>query len=120
MRSIRKAAVAGAAAIALTLGSTTAAVADAPGDVDYVGDKAPVDDTKGEGSIWTGSSERLEGDKPANGTAIFGSSKTGFGEQPLWAQLLYGATISGIIATFIGTIAGPIHNFIVHGPQNLF
>lgn len=118
MRSIRKAAIAGAAAIALTLGSTTAAVAS---DADIVED-APgvVEDTKGEGSIWTGSSERLEGDKAADGTAIFGSSKNGFGEQPLWAQLLYGATISGVIATFIGTIAGPIYNFIHHGPQNLF
>lgn len=119
MRSIRKAAVAGAAAIALTLGSTSVAVAQ---DAPTMGEKEPVATTEGNGSLSStiNNDLNLEGDQAANGTALFGSSKDGFGEQPLWAQLLYGATVAGAIATFVGTIVGPVYNFIHHGPHNLF
>lgn len=117
MRSIRKAAVAGAAAVALTLGSTSVAAADAP----VVEDKEPVTETEGNGSLSSDFNNwfDLEGDEAANGTSIFGSSKEGFGEQPRWAKLLYGATVAGVVATFVGTVAGPIYNFIHHGPHNL-
>ena len=145
MRSIRNSAIAGATALAVAFGGITVASAQdlaldaelttgttaaddttvedttVSGDAELVGEvEGPQADAPEEGytpslssDINTGSS--LEGEEPANGTAIFGSSKEGFGEQPRWAQLLYAGSILGSIASLIGLIVGPIHNYIVHG-----
>ncbi|MDR7329582.1 hypothetical protein [Corynebacterium guangdongense] len=140
MRSIRNSAIAGATALAVAFGGTTIASAqdptldaeagaevtlsgDAPasGDAELAGEvEGPQAEAPEEGytpslssDINTGSS--LEGEEPANGTAIFGSSKEGFGDQPRWAQLLYAGSILGSIASLIGLVVGPIHNYIVHG-----
>ncbi|PFG28510.1 hypothetical protein [Corynebacterium renale] len=71
----------------------------------------------------TGSSKigaRLDADKPADGQAIFGSSKD-LNSQPAWAKLVYALTWLGGIGSFLGLIAGPLYNFAVHGlPQIKF
>lgn len=124
MRSFRKAAVAAATAVTLTLGGT--AVAAAETDEGY---QPPNENDRvvAEGSsIPANSSSRLNdnlnGDQEADGRAIFGSSKvneeTGatFDGQPAWAKLLYGLSITGAVGTLIGLVVGPIFNFFVHGP----
>lgn len=128
MRSFRVAAVAGLSALAMTLGTTTIASADTEDQVTQGEHKIPVEEhtpaagkeTPGLGSAGAsshlGAIEDLEADQPANGVAIFGSSKD-FDNVPNWAKLLYGTTVLGAVASFIGIIVGPIHNFIVHGPQ---
>ncbi|QGU03518.1 hypothetical protein [Corynebacterium comes] len=128
MRSLRVAAVAGLSALAMTLGTTTIASAHNHETVTQGEHKIPVEDhtpahkkeTTGLGSAGAsshlGTIDELEADQPANGVAIFGSSKD-FDDVPNWAKLLYGTTVLGAIATALGIIVGPIHNFIVHGPQ---
>lgn len=122
MRSIRTAAVAGATALSLIFG-TTVANADTPDNIDHV-EQVPVATAPApeEGytpslssQINTGSA--MEGDKAANGVALFGSSKDGFEDQPRWAQVMYAGTVLGAIASFIGMIVGPVHNWFVHGPH---
>lgn len=136
MRSFRTAAVAGASALALTFGTTAVATAQDGDDsitqeqndsIDQGGNDVPVEDYEPtapepdedyepslSSDINTGSS--LEGEQPAQGPAIFGSSKE-LDSQPRWAQLLYGASILGGIGSLIGVIVGPIINFLNHGPQ---
>lgn len=142
MRSFRTAAVAGASALALTFSTTAVATAQDGDDllppengvtqeendsIDQGGNDVPVEDYEPtapepdedyepslSSDINTGSS--LEGDQPAQGPAIFGSSKE-LDSQPRWAQLLYGASILGGIGSLIGVIVGPIVNFLNHGPQ---
>ena len=140
MRSFRTAAVAGASALALTFSGTAVATAQDGDDlipddnvtqeqdpIDQGGNEVPVEDYEPtapepdedyepslSSDINTGSS--LEGDQPAQGPAIFGSSKD-LDSQPRWAQLLYGASILGGLGSLIGVIVGPIVNFLNHGPQ---
>ncbi|WP_165242458.1 hypothetical protein [Corynebacterium lizhenjunii] len=65
----------------------------------------------------------LQKDKPAQGVALFGSSKGAaaaeedFKDQPNWAKAFYGLGIASLIATVLGLVVGPIHNFFVHGPS---
>ncbi len=121
---IRNAAIAGATALAVAFGGTTVAVA-AEGSSSEAHQTA----TAGEGSSQQGSSSegqsfpnkvdqdlQLEGEKPADGTKIFGSSKD-FSEQPVWAKVLYSLTILGGIGAVLGGVIGPVVNFINHGPS---
>ncbi|MDO5513005.1 hypothetical protein [Corynebacterium sp.] len=121
MRSIRIAAVAGASALSLIFGTTVATAQEVNADHAIV-EPAPEPSAPApedgytpslSSKINTGSS--MEGDQAANGVALFGSSKDGFGDQPRWAQVMYAGTVLGAIASFIGMIVGPIHNWFVHG-----
>lgn len=144
MRSLRTAAVAGVSALALTVGTTAVAAAQDPDDlpasqaiqetedtgaIDQGAHEVPVEDHNPptpevpedvepglSSRINTDSSVDFEADQPANGPALFGSSKD-LDSQPVWAQLLYGASLLGGVGSLIGLILGPIHNFLVHGPQ---
>lgn len=122
MRSFRTAAVAGASALAITLGST--AVASAQTEIGDKADGATVVEhpvaTAPEADGPSRSSEinhafELDGDKPANGVALFGSSREGFSDQPAWARVLYTGTVLGMVGAVFGSIIAPIYNFFVHG-----
>lgn len=124
MRSIRTAAVAGATALSLIFGTTvaTAHAADTADNAVVETPPTPSADAPEEGytpslssKINTGSS--MEGDQAANGVALFGSSKDGFEDQPRWAKVMYAGTVLGAIASFIGMIVGPVHNWFAHGPH---
>ncbi len=144
MRSFRTAAVAGATAVALAFGTTAVATAQTEGEllddqfttqsqpvetdpIDQGGDTIPVEDHTPSAPepeepyepslssrISEGSSVDFEADQPAQGPAVFGSSKD-LGNQPVWAQLLYGASLLGGVGSLIGLIVGPIVNFLNHG-----
>ncbi|WP_394286859.1 hypothetical protein [Corynebacterium kefirresidentii] len=121
---IRNAAIAGATALAVAFGGTTVAVA-----AEGSSDAAQTAPATNEGSSQQGSSSEgqsfpnkvdqdleLEGEKPADGTKIFGSSKD-FSGQPVWAKVLYSLTILGGIGAVLGGVIGPVMNFINHGPS---
>lgn len=120
MRKFRNAAIAAAAATALTLGATSVATAEEytpPAEEDIVvteGSSLPANSSARAG-------DNLNGEQEADGRAIFGSSKvneeTGatFDGQPAWAKLLYGLTVTGAIGSIIGLVVGPLYNYIVHG-----
>ena len=121
---IRNAAIAGATALAVAFGGTTVAVA-----AEGSSDAAQTAPATNEGSSQQGSSSesqsfpnkvdqdlKLEGEKAADGTKIFGSSKD-FSEQPVWAKVLYSLTILGGIGAVLGGVIGPVVNFINHGPS---
>lgn len=126
---IRNAALAGATALAVAFGGSTVAFAEtteqgenivtvedqsqsktAPGGE---ADTTPEDYTP---SLSSKIGSKVEGDQAADGTAIFGSSKD-FSGQPEWAKILYGLTVVAGLGTLLGTIIGPVHNFLVHGPS---
>lgn len=132
---IRNAALAGATALAVAFGGSTVAFAaetteqgdntvtvekqsqskksqskTGPGGV---ADTTPEDYTP---SLSSKIGSKVEGDQAADGTAIFGSSKD-FSGQPEWAKILYGLTVVAGLGTLLGTIIGPVHNFLVHGPS---
>lgn len=124
MRSFRKAAVAAATAVTLTLGTTAVAAAETndgyqpPNENDTVvteGSSIP-------SNLSSRLGDNLNAEQEADGRAIFGSSKvneeTGatFDGQPAWAKLLYGLSITGAIGAVISLIVGPAFNFFVHGP----
>ena len=125
---IRNAAIAGATALAVAFGGTTVASAD----VNQNGNTVPVEQAgpsktgKGQAedqtpedytpSLSSKLGHKLEGDKAANGVAIFGSSKD-FSGQPAWAKVFYGATVLAGVGALLGGIIGPVYNFFVHGPS---
>ena len=127
---IRNAAIAGATALAVAFGGTT--VASAADTVNQNGNNVTVEQAnpsktgKGQAedqtpedytpSLSSKLGHKLEGDKAANGVAIFGSSKD-FSEQPVWAKVLYSLTILGGIGAVLGGVIGPVYNFINHGPS---
>lgn len=118
MRNFRKAALAGATAVAVAFGSTTMAVAKEE-------NPAPAEETtqtEASGSTKIGAglgAYDKDGATAADGEAIFGSDKTGFGEQPGWAKAFYALTVFTSAAAFVGLIVGPAYNFVVHGLPNL-
>lgn len=135
---IRNAAIAGATAIAVAFGGTTVASAQssqnttAPSATATPTETASADypgifgssNTTNEGTVSSKIGDNLNQQDPANGQAIFGSSKTEndgtatLAGQPAWAKLLYAATIIGGIASVVGTIVGPVYNYIFHGPHH--
>lgn len=109
MRNFRKAALAGATAVAVAFGSASIATAQTPEtETKQVSTSSKIGDT-------------VEKDKTADGQAIFGSSKknetTGetFEQQPVWAKIFYGTTIFTSVAALVGLVLGPVYNFFVHG-----
>lgn len=126
MRSFRNVAVAGFSAAAITLSST--AVASAQTAIDDKADTVTVAEdtaaptqegkTKSKGSSPSSDANEflgLDGHKPADGTALFGSSKEGFGDQPGWAKVLYAGTLITGVGAVLGAIIAPIYNFFTHG-----
>ena len=135
MRNFRKAALAGATAVAVAFGSTAVATAQTAEDTTaaentYVAPSRPVEDKDGKDGVEPASSEKITHsewleyrDKDGNlrgtdGEALFGSSKEGFEEQPRYAKLAYGATIFTAVSALVGLIVGPLYNFFVHGEFN--
>ena len=127
---IRNAAIAGATALAVAFGGTT--VASAADTVNQNGNNVTVEQAnpsktgKGQAedqtpedytpSLSSKLGHKLEGEKAADGTKIFGSSKD-FSGQPVWAKVLYSLTILGGIGAVLGGVIGPVVNFINHGPS---
>ena len=140
MRNFRKAALAGATAVAVAFGSTAVATAEtkkpeATPTPTYTSYPAPVRDQKpgvdNDAEKANGSSTKLgnklgvweekDGKVQVNGVdgrAIFGSHKkeNGFDNQPKYAKAAYGLTVFTAVSAVIGLIVGPLYNFIVHGP----
>lgn len=124
MRNLRKAALAGATAVAVAFGTTSVALADdtATAQNSVNPDNQEGETTKAEGSRATEIGKRLEADQTAYGPALFGSSKgeadgeeEAFAQQPVWAKILYGLTIAASVAAALGLVVGPLYNFVVHG-----
>ncbi|MBA1837159.1 hypothetical protein GC584_01530 [Corynebacterium sp. zg912] len=135
MRNFRKAALAGATAVAVAFGSTAVATAVegaedskvaestyvAPtrkidADVDAAKDQEPGLSSKIAGSKTLGFQKdgELQG---ADGQAIFGKDNN-LESQPVWAKVAFALTIFTSVSAVIGLIVGPLYNFIVHGPVN--
>lgn len=132
MRNFRKAALAGATAVAVAFGSTAVATAategnEAPEAPAYTAPVRPVKDKDSKDGVEPASSnkivqsERLEfRDQDGNlrgtdGRAIFGTEKDNFDAQPLYAKLGYAATIFTTVSAIVGLIVGPLYNYLVHG-----
>ncbi|MBC3178038.1 hypothetical protein [Corynebacterium lujinxingii] len=131
MRNFRKAALAGATAVAVAFGSTAVATAETTEDTTaaentYVAPSRPVEDKDGKDGVEPASSEKIthsewlqfrdeDGNlRGTDGRAIFGE-KDNFDAQPQYAKLAYGATIFTVVSALVGLIVGPLYNFIVHG-----
>ena len=132
MRNFRKAALAGATAVAVAFGSTAVATAategtEAPEAPAYTAPVRPVEDKDSKDGVEPASSNKIVQsewlefrDKDGNlrgtdGEQIFGSQKDNFGEQPRYARLAYGATIFTAVSAVVGLIVGPLYNYFVHG-----
>lgn len=132
---IRNAAIAGATALAVAFAGTT--VASAQTDAPAAEDSSSYDgifgssqqansegETENKGSLSSRIGDNLNADKEADGRALFGSSKENeergatWEGQPAWAKALYIATVVAGVASALGVIVGPLHNFLVHGPNN--
>jgi len=132
MRNFRKAALAGATAVAVAFGSTAVATAEETtedtnaAENTYVAPSRPVADKDGKDGVEPASSQKITHsewlefrDKDGNlrgtdGEAIFGK-KDNFDAQPRYAKLGYGATIFTAVSAVIGLIVGPLYNFFIHG-----
>ena len=129
MRNFRKAALAGATAVAVAFGSTAVATAETekaqPEAPAYEAPTRQIDKDVDSNDQEPGSSARiadsdfLEFKKDgkltgADGRALFGK-KDNFGDQPMWAKLGYGATIFTAVSALVGLVVGPLYNFFIHG-----
>ena len=134
MRNFRKAALAGATAVAVAFGSTAVATAETNEDTTaaentYVAPSRPVEDKDGKDGVKPGSSHKITNSewlqfrdedgklRGTDGEAIFGK-KDNFDAQPRYAKLGYGATIFTAVSALVGLIVGPLYNFFVHGEFN--
>lgn len=140
MRNFRKAALAGATAVAVAFGSTAVATAEtAPtGEENKAVDNytAPIRErdaandaiVDADGKVQgTGSSniarsfDAVDKDgnlKGADGRSLFGKEKPNFDKQPGWARWGYVLSIFTAVSAVVGLVVGPLYNFVVHGPVN--
>lgn len=123
MRSIRKTAVAGAAAVTMAFGTTSVAVAQediCSTPTDNVEQCIPLDDgyqTENDPENPSLSSQigrDLEREEGTTGTALFGTD-TDISSAPAWAQAFQALTVVAGLGSLIGLVVGPIYNAIVHG-----
>ncbi|MGV0373400.1 hypothetical protein ACUY2A_08460 [Corynebacterium pilbarense] len=132
MRNFRKAALAGATAVAVAFGSTAVATAEETtedtnaAENTYVAPSRPVADKDGKDGVEPASSQKITHSKwlefrdedgnlrGTDGRAIFGE-KDNFGAQPMYAKLGYGATIFTAVSALVGLVVGPLYNFFIHG-----
>ena len=134
MRNFRKAALAGATAVAVAFGSTAVATAETTEDTTaaentYVAPSRPVADKDRKDGVEPASSNKIvqsewlqfrdeDGNlRGTDGRAIFGE-KDNWDAQPRYAKLAYGATIFTAVSALVGLIVGPLYNFFVHGEFN--
>lgn len=127
MRNFRKAALAGATAVAVAFGSASVAIAEEtnttetavahPTEVVEVKDAEGGLSTKiGNGlGAWEKTKDGKVQKNGADGREIFGSSKENFKKQPGWAKWGYVLTVFTSVAAAVGLIVGPAYNFVVHG-----
>lgn len=128
MRNFRKAALAGATAVAVAFGSTAVATAEETteqtstvevptrqidADVD-ANDQDPGLSSKIADWDFLQFKDEDGNLKGVDGRALFGK-KDGFSDQPIYAQVAYGATVFTAVSAIVGLIVGPLYNFIVHG-----
>ncbi|CAM3148342.1 MULTISPECIES: hypothetical protein [Corynebacterium] len=122
MRNFRKAALAGATAVALAFGSTTIAAAEETAAPE-TNNQTPADAQKPSASTKIGASlgayDENGNATAADGREIFGSEKEHFGEQPGWAIAFYATTIFAAVSALVGLVVGPAYNFVVHGLPNM-
>lgn len=110
MRSFRTAAVAGVTAIALSLGTASAAFAQEEGATE-------ANLSSGFSALSSGGftevGEDWDADKPANGRDTLGSS-TDHDNQPAWAKNMHDLTWLGGIASLLGVVIFPAYNYLVY------
>lgn len=118
MRNFRKAALAGATAVAVAFGSTAVAAAE---DTTSVVTREKTDkDGTGEQTNANKAAHRLGAvDKEGNltgtrGTDLFGTEKN-WDAVPGWGKIGYVTTIFLSVSAVVGLIVGPLYNYIVHG-----
>ena len=127
MRNFRKAAFAGATAVAVAFGSTAVAAADTPETAPVVNETntLPVEEiTEGNGGLSTKAGNKLGAwTKDEDGNVVKTTvTKDEFlggwveGQTPAWAKLLFAGGIAAMVSAFVGLIVGPAYNFFVHGP----
>lgn len=123
MRSLRKAAVAGAAAVTMAFGTTSVAVAQddvCSTPTDNVDTCVPLDDDyKTENdpdnpSLSSQIGRSLDREEGVTGTELFGQD-TDLSSAPDWAQAFYALTVVAGLGSLVGLVVGPIYNAIVHG-----
>ena len=128
MRSIRRAAIAGATAATLIMGAATVATADedtkatsstkeAANDLKYVFAPGKKLDNGEDRESWTKNfSGRvgtvLDADQPANGARLFGSTDD-VKKEPKWAQAMLAVTYIGAIGSLLGLVVFPAYNFLL-------
>lgn len=132
MRNFRKAALAGATAVAVAFGSTAVATAQTEGEKSaestYVAPTRPIDKAVDSNDQEPGLSSKIADSEllgfkkdgeltGADGQEIFGENDH-FNDQPAWAKAAFALTIFTSVSAVIGLIVGPLYNFIVHGPVN--
>ncbi|OFL18025.1 hypothetical protein HMPREF2785_06295 [Corynebacterium sp. HMSC067D03] len=136
MRNFRKAALAGATAVAVAFGSTAVATAQTEAPETTTEATAPAKPTReakpgvdNDTAKTNGSSTKLgnklgvwektkDGKVQLNGTdgrAIFGSTSNSE-NQPTYAKVGLGISVFAAVSAVIGLLVGPLYNFIVHGP----
>lgn len=117
MRSIRRAAIAGATAASLLLGAASVATAqenDSQSSSSAVKDAFKQDgkDQSSAKKFSTNVGHALDADRPANGARLFGST-TDVQNEPKWAQLMLAVTYIGVIGSVLGLVVFPAYNFLL-------
>lgn len=131
MRNFRKAALAGATAVAVAFGSASVATAEEVKDTEVtttptnVAPDKQIDKNKNLGGsstkighslgAWEKDKDGKVQAKGADAKALFGIKKEGFDKQPVWAQVGYFITVFTSVAAAVGLFVGPAYNFVVHG-----
>ena len=136
MRNFRKAALAGATAVAVAFGSTAVATAategtEAPEAPAAAAPTRPAEAKDNNGQE-PGSATRIghdlgvwekdeNGNVKLNGTdgrALFGSSTEDWDSQPGYAKAGFILSIFTGVSAVVGLIVGPLYNYFVHGDFN--
>ncbi|MBN9645311.1 hypothetical protein ACFSSC_11820 [Corynebacterium mendelii] len=131
MRSIRRAAIAGATAATLILGAANVATANenttdkdsnkstssVSKDLKYIVNppKEMKNGEKREGGAKNLSARIgsvLEADQPANGARLFGSTQD-YKQEPKWAKAMLAVTYIGAIGSILGLVVFPAYNFLL-------
>ncbi|WP_293950785.1 hypothetical protein [uncultured Corynebacterium sp.] len=109
MRSFRTAAVAGVTAIALSLGTASAAFAQEEDTTSNLSSGFSALSSGG----FAGVGDEWDADLPATGEDIFGEIDDRE-NQPAWVQNMYDLTWMGGIASLLGVVIFPAYNYLVY------
>ena len=135
MRNFRKAALAGATAVAVAFGSTAVATAEtekAQPENSATAAQTRTAEAKDNNGQEPGSATRIghdlgvwekdeNGNVKLNGTdgrALFGSSTEDWDSQPGYAKAGFILSIFTGVSAVVGLIVGPLYNYFVHGDFN--